>query len=402
MQDRSNQYRISYTSVVCMALLLCFFPPPVLSYLPGLDTLLDIAKFAASGYMLVLVFAKSKPTPVAVMGVLFYLFLVAATFFNRENVITAIKSVLPHVAFLLYADYMLTKYPRTFVKSFAGLMKVYIVVNLLMLIILPDGVGRFIPDYNYLGANSRLSLLGLDNNYIKLFIPATVAIYFSCENNRIQRNFYFLLMFGTLLYVWSGTGVCCIAILMAYIFLLENTWIDRMIGYYRCFIVAVIAYAGTVSSGLIRTFSSLIENVLGKSITLSGRTFLWSQALKLIAQKPILGYGVLDGSLLYSPTNGHAYSAHNTALQILLQGGVLALVIFAAFILMAGMALKKSVQTKASVESGYGLMCVAMFAFFIVGIFEILVFSSPLLLMVMMVGHYEDIKIAFSVKENNK
>lgn len=402
MQYRSKQYRTTYSSVFCMAMLLCFFPPTLFTYIPGLSMLVDMAKFAASALALLLVIAHPKPGLGAALGVLFYLSLIASTLLNSESLFTAIKSVFPHLSFLLYADYMLSKRPFIFVRNFANLMKVYIILNLLMLIVLPDGVGKYIPGYNYLGKNSRLSFLALDNNYIKLFIPATVTIYFSSNGRKTQRNFYFLLMLGTIVYVWSGTGLCCLVLLMAYIFLLENTWFDRLIGYYRCCTAAIIAYIGTISSILITLFSALIENTLGKSITLSGRTFLWTQALQLIRQKPVLGYGVLDRSLLFSPSNAHAYSAHNTALQILLLGGVPSLVIFAAFVLLAGMAFRKKASTKESDNYGQGVLCVATLAFLIVGIFEILFFSPLLILMIMLVYHYNDIITAFPLNKNNK
>lgn len=87
-------------------------------------------------------------------------------------------------------------------------------------------------------------------------------------------------------------------------------------------------------------FSFIIENILGKSITFTGRTELWDLSYILIRNKPVFGYGIYENSgLLFR--NGWYYYAHNAVLEVMLQGGFLALTAFLAVFLISAFPLYK-------------------------------------------------------------
>src|SRR5699024_876626 len=67
-----------------------------------------------------------------------------------------------------------------------------------------------------------------------------------------------------------------------------------------------------------------VENVLKKDVTLSTRTVIWNEALDMIKESPLWGYGYLgDGGkyIVFSIVNHK--DAHNTALQYMLQHGII-------------------------------------------------------------------------------
>lgn len=80
-------------------------------------------------------------------------------------------------------------------------------------------------------------------------------------------------------------------------------------------------------------FSGFIEGVLHKSITFTGRNLLWQEALQLINNNPYIGYGRVSTN--YISIWGGKYSSHNIILELLLQGGIVALIPFLVIIFKA-------------------------------------------------------------------
>ncbi len=71
------------------------------------------------------------------------------------------------------------------------------------------------------------------------------------------------------------------------------------------------------------------DNLEGEVTSLNGRTEVWSVAGKLVSRCFILGYGI-DGArdLLVNETSWSAGNAHNAILELILAGGVPAMIIF--------------------------------------------------------------------------
>jgi exopolysaccharide production protein ExoQ len=103
-------------------------------------------------------------------------------------------------------------------------------------------------------------------------------------------------------------------------------------------VVVVIGFVGAV---LLR---GPILNVLGKSGTLTGRTGIWAEVVKLASQRPVLGWGWISywvpGLAPFDKPEfrigGIQYlQAHDAWLDLWLQLGILGVIVFAAFALSA-------------------------------------------------------------------
>ena len=76
-------------------------------------------------------------------------------------------------------------------------------------------------------------------------------------------------------------------------------------------------------------FAFLIEDILHKNLTLTGRTVIWDRTLELIGEKPILGHGVPfyeDRKLQYAIetkwiNKAAGLHAHDRFLETLYRGG---------------------------------------------------------------------------------
>ncbi|MFQ3615824.1 MAG: O-antigen ligase [Cyanobacteriota bacterium] len=94
--------------------------------------------------------------------------------------------------------------------------------------------------------------------------------------------------------------------------------------------------AGGASLWLVDNLESIVVDVLGKDLTLTGRTDLWMSVLEMIKQRPWLGYGYqafwdgLNGpsAVVWRAEAWKVPDAHNGFLDLLLQLGIVGMVVF--------------------------------------------------------------------------
>lgn len=121
----------------------------------------------------------------------------------------------------------------------------------------------------------------------------------------------------------------------------------------------VVVLAGVWGIYRFPPFSFLLERVLGKDASLTGRTEIWRQALAAAVDSPLFGYGVEEsGNPFYISVYVQGVglvqgrlSAHNQFLQAAYEGGIPALLIPLAAVGKASCALKGSgVKTEGAVK----------------------------------------------------
>ena len=80
-------------------------------------------------------------------------------------------------------------------------------------------------------------------------------------------------------------------------------------------------------------FAAQIEGLLGKSVTMTGRTDLWDAAIPILADSPLFGYGINSQFGAFIPAfKGLLWQAHNQYLQIAYDGGLVAVGLFIALL----------------------------------------------------------------------
>ena len=71
-----------------------------------------------------------------------------------------------------------------------------------------------------------------------------------------------------------------------------------------------------------------VEDVLGKDITFTYRTYMWDSASRVFTDSPIYGYGLVDADWYYSYMSSFAMGPHNFIWAILIYGGIILLALF--------------------------------------------------------------------------
>lgn len=139
---------------------------------------------------------------------------------------------------------------------------------------------------------------------------------------------------------WSATGVVSWFVMIMYLVFIYKRYLEKFLDIQKYYLVFIISQIGFVFLRIQKYFSYIIEVILKKSITFTGRTEIWDLSFRMIKRSPIFGYGVYEGNGLIWWNNGYYYS-HNGILEVMLQGGVVALIVFIVLFIIAAVPLYK-------------------------------------------------------------
>lgn len=214
------------------------------------------------------------------------------------------------------------------INAISGLYLLLAVINFVLMVVYPQMYG----DNYFLGGENHIGhtlLMGLLYNYLYSYVIS--------DSRRLL--YYVIVLVPTLLMVWSGATLLGFAFLAFSIFF---PFAKKVIGRtplllcvsiygYIFFTVVTLATTGMLENGYIQY---VVEDVLGKDMTFSGRVFIWVVVLSGILDSPLLGHGMRDTGDLFTiyvpmpnrPPYQGTFSAHNQILQFLYEGGFLSLI----------------------------------------------------------------------------
>lgn len=216
---------------------------------------------------------------------------------------------------------------------------IMIVINAIGEIVLPNGfISELTVDGGYWQQWTSIYFLGNDNTFALQYMCylGVIIIDDYVNNGKITfRTIASVIICDiSVLFVWTGSGVvACLSLtvilLMAYWNILDQKYLNYKV-LIPIYVVLFVLVVWNQNTGFL---SFIIQSVLNKDITLSGRTLLWPEYISLIMDKPLLGHGIAVTE--YFEFSGRARSTHNQFLQILLYGGFVSLVGYFSLIWMS-------------------------------------------------------------------
>lgn len=177
-------------------------------------------------------------------------------------------------------------------------------------------------------------VLGGNYNQIGIRILITLAINILCI--KISKSFYFLLIpsiiagISITIMVNSMTAATCI-ILFLILCSLPSTLFRRTSIKLLLFLIVIFQiFVCFTGKGIENNELAVwfIEDILGKDITFTYRTYMWDSALRIIANSPLLGYGFPDGEWYLAHMTSFAIGPHNILLATLIYGGIPAFILY--------------------------------------------------------------------------
>ncbi len=248
---------------------------------------------------------------------------------------------------------------KIFVKSVSWLYFALVVINFLLLIVSP---GLF--DSN--------CFLGLEN---QVGYPLLTGFMFVLVNNHYNENLisrsllviYVLAYICTIFFIFSGSNIIGLIVVLLAVTNNPFNFLLRRISFNKIMIFSLVIFVFSfIFDGLILILENnyvvyIIEELLGKDTTLTGRVEIWVNVLDEVFDSPIIGYGIQDDFDRWVGFDGNLYSAHNQMLQMLWSGGIMFYVCFIPLILLVNSKLKKQDESIANIFKSIVLAEIVMY-----------------------------------------
>lgn len=294
----------------------------------------------------------------------FYITILISTIVNSGDVFIAICYAAKVICFMILINLYAQQHELSLlISTFKFVLGIEILVTLFFQVFDQDIFG-FTPSHNH------INFLTADNDLGYWYIPFTLIVYLSdMQKSRkyqmIDLLFWTVICFTSLVFAWSATCLSVYTLFVVCIFFFHKMRIFRLLTPFRSLLINAGISVLVIFFQLQNSFSWLIENVLHKDLTLSGRTLIWASTIQNILKKPLLGYGTTQGGRvnINRIAGGVYYFSHNIFLEIIIQGGMIALLFYFIMYYFAGKELKHFPKTDMMVYINLALFFVLLMQF---------------------------------------
>jgi O-antigen ligase len=254
---------------------------------------------------------------------------------------------------------------RSSLKGLIIIFSALVYINGILLILYPDGLWV---DPEWVGrGNPTRYLFGNQNQtgFVCFLAIATQCIY-SFAYKKGYFNLFLLLgvSLTSVLFLGSMTSSIGIFLITGYIifnrlFQKPKGWLITFAVIYTLTFIFIVWYGNDIEQ--IKWATTFVEETLSKDTTFSKRTVIWANAVDLIKESPLFGYGIQN--VEWNDTHLEGSGAHNLWVMLLLNGGW---VMCISFILIVLYAVREALtaQSKAISTAVMALCVLFVMAFF--------------------------------------
>lgn len=252
------------------------------------------------------------------------------------------------------------KTAKLFIHSVSLLFYVLCLIEFVFVLCFPEGIIINNTNMYFLGGENLLGFSLLCGLLIIL-----VDYYLKGCSKKYMLS-YIIMEVLTVLIIFSGGNVVGTAITLLLLLPLARPFFKI-----RFIYIVLIFFGGfaiLILFNYLNDFLSnayiqyLIEDVLGKNLTLSSRTNIWEIAVNGFFKNPIWGYGIRESiDLFYFAKTKQELSAHNQFLQSLYEGGVMLYICMIPLLIYISRLLNKTMHFGMIVKAiAIGLMTMYM------------------------------------------
>lgn len=311
-----------------------FLEPDYFTSIKLIHSMFYVGRIFSIMIALIVSIRKNQFLYVSVVVLVYYGVYLYSTIINNGNMQLVISHAILTIGFIMWLEILLKNNTVLGLQALNIIFSTLVYINIGFFLLFPDG-------YNLSGSSDKKYFLGVYNQFAATLIPAVITsvIYSLKKYQRILPSTKLLIsvVFFTFIYFWSATSIIGISLIVTYLLFIHKKPLSRFVNTKTVIIGIAVLFFMVVYTNNLNYFTFLIEDILGKDLTLSTRTQIWERALILINDSPLYGYGAIEtGSyIVFSSTS--TFSAHNTVLQILLQVGFVG---FSVFLLLIGIMLR--------------------------------------------------------------
>lgn len=252
---------------------------------------------------------------------------ILSTLYSDGNLQTALNVSIGILGVYLWTEFFICIMPNEFLRVFLNYMVIMIAANLVTIIVFPSGLST------NLNNGYEVRLIGIDNSLASILYPTVIVSYIQYYRGWISKKKVKTLVIAiviTELLVLSATSLIGLIPILWGCHLLTQK--NRKINFDFNLMTIVLTYLVvfyfvnvSLSNSAVMMF---IANIFHKSISFSGRTYIWARILEILKSNvPLLGYGAYNKELLrtiyFLPANCHSF-----LFEILIDVGICGLVLF--------------------------------------------------------------------------
>ena len=344
IHDKKENDKIKWLNVIIIILLLpLIIPVGIIMLYPNIAFITSatgiLIGISLGIFLFPSTFKHLISNKVVIFITIFFMELAVSSMINHtDDLIDNIKNYCL-ILLLCFAFYICRRKNaiNIFFDSYSIIMSLFIAIGLITSILFPNGIGKL--PYTAIDgyvSYTEVYFWGHKNYYPYQIIPYLSIILLNKEYYSrkkicgISYIIWTVIASTEIVLAGSSTGILAVGIFWS-IYLIAKY--GKKIAYalidIRIFFgIYIVLFISIVVIGNVGGLISGIAILLGKSSNFTGRTTIWLRALKLIPNHFFLGYG----KSTVIPSSGYYWYAHNLILDILIQGGIVALLIFGALL----------------------------------------------------------------------
>lgn len=210
-------------------------------------------------------------------------------------------------------------------ELFVASLNLLQIINFIFMLFFFGGM-QYANSNTIMGSAGNVYILGYDNGLIIYALP-TVFLNFYLFSVTCKKIYKIMIMLVCIPVIISGSFTGIIAIVFV-LLLYFSKHIYKAFNGIKGLAVALLLFLGLSNFTLQNLFKPILD-YFGKGLTISGRTDIWSWALKYITRSPIIGYGYnTDRARNVFFWQIGVSAAHNQILDVFLQSGTVGLILY--------------------------------------------------------------------------
>lgn len=323
----------TWNSILNLAFLMAFFVPSyIINEMPFLYGLLRGIRYISVIYCVCIYLAKKTPiNKIVLIIILFYFYDITLALLGRGVLSVAITYFLSYVPIAIIIDYNMRKNSESCLAQLSFMCIVWLMINALTWT--PNGLF----DTSY----GRAFFLGIRTRAIDVALPAMIfSMLYAVLQLQLERKLraFIVPLLVIVPFFWFSymedvsNGIVC-SVLMILLLLFGEKVEARKLKW--VYVATIILNIAVVFFRIQNVFQWLIVDILGESLSLSNRTFIWDGAILRWIQSIgtiLFGNGVGIRDSFYVSDMGNA---HNQYLQFLVDGGCVKLVLYFVMIFIS-------------------------------------------------------------------
>lgn len=312
--------KVKVKEFIIFVVLFTYLKPFNVSLIPTLNTLYSITKIIATfALLLYIIKGKLSLTKASKWCLAFQGWWTIAILING-NLKNNIQTLLSILGVLFLFNVMRKKSDgiNIILKYLSCISKIYILLQFYTIMVEHPVLAKAIISFDKY-------FLGSDNYSAFILIPLSGFIMSDALLNKgkIKTMDYFFcgIAFLCLLIPKSWAGIFAYGAFMVLLFFRKSAFLKKIVNIRSVFIMIILLLTLVIGFN-IQTYFAWVLNAFGK-VGLNSREIIWPNAIHAIAQRPIIGYGMLTDEQISSYILYGTTHTHNIILEFLMDSGII-------------------------------------------------------------------------------